>query len=371
MKTIKEIEDLGAFLEEGFSISDCCFQSVDFSKIEISWESLQFDNCIFLGCKLSSEAIKILNKSGCLIFPIVSGLPYEVFRSSLYSWQELFAESEKGGYNTKDEEIYYHFVNNKYNGNISEHLFQRIHDHSIDDGLNDLLRPKGNGEYEKRCIAIMGGHGIKRNNKYYKSVAKIAYLLSRHGYFIASGGGPGIMEAANLGAYMSAYGYTDLISALDLIDGSLHYSDPAYHHHALRVLKKYPKGNENLAIPTWFYGHEPSNIFASHIAKYFSNSIREDVLLAIALNGIVFAPGSAGTNQEIFMDAAQNHYGTFAYYSPMVFMGKKHYEEDTGIYPLLKHLSKDRTYGELLFISDSENEIVDYLKAHQPIRKIT
>ena len=51
----------------------------------------------------------------------------------------------------------------------------------------------------------------------------------------------------------------------------------------------------SLAVPTWFYGHEPSNLFASHIAKYFSNSIREDTLLAVALYGIVFAPGSAGT----------------------------------------------------------------------------
>src|SRR5690606_40682509 len=65
-----------------------------------------------------------------------------------------------------------------------------------------------------------------------------------------------------------------------------------YFTQAKKVLKKYPKGNENLAIPTWFYGHEPSNLFASSIAKYFSNSIREDTLLAICLYGIVFAPGS-------------------------------------------------------------------------------
>jgi hypothetical protein len=32
-------------------------------------------------------------------------------------------------------------------------------------------------------------------------------------------------------------------------------------------------------IPTWFYGYEPPDVFASAMAKYFSNALREDVLL--------------------------------------------------------------------------------------------
>ena len=75
-----------------------------------------------------------------------------------------------------------------------------------------------------------------------------------------------------------------------------------------------------LSIPTWFYGHEPSNPFASHIAKYFSNSEREDGLLAVATAGIVFVPGGPGTLQEVFQDAAQNAYETYGQSSPMVFL---------------------------------------------------
>ena len=45
---------------------------------------------------------------------------------------------------------------------------------------------------------------------------------------------------------------------------------------------RYPEGASSLGVPTWFYGHEPSNLFASHIAEYFANSVREDGLLAIA-----------------------------------------------------------------------------------------
>jgi hypothetical protein len=48
---------------------------------------------------------------------------------------------------------------------------------------------------------------------------------------------------------------------------------------------------ESLALPTWYYGHEPSTPFATQIAKYFQNSIREDGPITLAAHGIVFASG--------------------------------------------------------------------------------
>ena len=113
-----------------------------------------------------------------------------------------------------------------------------------------------------------------------------------------------------------------------------------------------------LGIPTWHYGHEPPNVFASHIAKYFANSIREDGLLAIALAGVVFAPGSAGTIQEVFQDAAQNHYESFGEVSPMVFFGVDYWTNVKPVYPLLATLAEGHAYGGLLAIHDSVDEIV-------------
>ena len=121
------------------------------------------------------------------------------------------------------------------------------------------------------------------------------------------------------------------------------YEDAGFMDLAKQCWKRILQGKPNLAIPTWFYGHEPSNVFATQIAKYFSNSIREDTLLAICIWGVIFAPGSAGTLQEIFMDASQNHYGTFGYYSPMVFIGSDHYQHDSLIFPTLKRLARGRT----------------------------
>src|SRR5260370_38022412 len=72
-------------------------------------------------------------------------------------------------------------------------------------------------------------------------------------------------------------------------------------------LSKTAKG-ESPALPTWYYGHEPTTPFATHIAKYFQNSIREDGLIALAVHGIVSASGRAGTLQEIFQDTVRNYY---------------------------------------------------------------
>lgn len=50
------------------------------------------------------------------------------------------------------------------------------------------------------AVSIFGSSRIGRNNGYYKAVMKIAELLSIKGFSIISGGGPGLMEAANKGA---------------------------------------------------------------------------------------------------------------------------------------------------------------------------
>ena len=129
----------------------------------------------------------------------------------------------------------------------------------------------------------------------------------------------------------------------------------------------HPHGSASLAIPTWFYGHEPTNLFASHIAKYFANSLREDGMLAIAEHGVIFSPGSAGTIQEVFMDAAQNRYESYGVLSPMIFLGKKYWTETKPVYSLLQSLAHGCKYEPLLMISDDVDEIVDFIRDHPPI----
>jgi len=50
------------------------------------------------------------------------------------------------------------------------------------------------------CVSLFGSARTKVSSEYYKLAEEIAYKLTREGYGIITGGGPGIMEAANKGA---------------------------------------------------------------------------------------------------------------------------------------------------------------------------
>jgi predicted Rossmann-fold nucleotide-binding protein len=321
---------------------------------------------VLLGCSLSERLASALRGRGALVIPRLDGFPYNPMRSTLYSPEELLAGYDGTLESSHDFQIFAHFRDSgRFAPDVYEALAQRLHDFAIDEALREVVGPA-----KKRLVAVMGGHAKTRGSADYARVARLTWTLGRRGFTVASGGGPGIMEAANLGAYLSRWDNDGAVDeALAILGRAPAYSNgaaflPAYVDAAREVSRRFPDGAMSLAIPTWFYGHEPSNLFGRHIAKYFSNGLREDTLLAIAHAGVVFAAGSAGTTQEIFMDAAQNHYETFGAPSPMVFLGRDRYEKETNLFSTLQTCAKGRPYERMLLLSDDVTEIADFLEAN-------
>lgn len=374
MKSIFEIDTLEAYIAADGDLRDCVVQGLDLSDECEKLKATKVAGTVFLGCDFGRDGLEeSVRDRGALVFPQFGDLPYNPYRPMLYAREELMAGwdgSDGPDHSSHDYRIYDHFARKgRHQPDVLEAIAQRIHDHAIDDALGDVLHGKHDGN-EKKVVGIMGGHGTSRTDPYFAKVAEVARGLARAGFFVASGGGPGIMEATNLGAYLALHPDEALAEALQMMAGSPIYSDQGYVASAQAVLDRFPDGGESLAVPTWFYGHEPSNLFSGHIAKYFSNSLREDGLLAIAKHGVVYAPGSAGTTQEVFMDATQNHYGTFEWISPMVFLGEQRYTEDTGIFPLLQRLADGRQYADMLKLSDAPGEVVDFIVEHPPVKAV-
>ena len=259
-----------------------------------------------------------------------------------------------------DKVIYDHFISQGVEaGSIHETLARWLHDHSITDALYDFL----DGYDERKVIAMMGGHSLSRKSKSYYHVCKISKILTERGYLMISGGGPGAMEATHVGSWFAGKALKEMNEALKILKTAPKYNHPLWLTTAFEVIQKYPASSyESLGIPTWLYGHEPPTPFATKIAKYFANSVREEGLLAVAKGGVIFAPGSAGTMQEIFQELAQNHYESFGKASPMVFLNKDYWTEDRPIYPVIKSMKESGALNNLnIGLYDDIEEVIGHV----------
>jgi predicted Rossmann-fold nucleotide-binding protein len=306
-------------------------------------------------------------------------LPYEPIPQKLYTNADLFQgfdPSQPASWvKTADFIIYRHFVMegrttpaNPYMG-----MMQALHDNAISQATATFIEGR-------RVVAIIGDHQLARGSVSYRNTAILARRLTRSGFLICTGGGPGAMEASHLGAALAGGGDADLDHALARlktqpvvptlgkivdskggIDFSLVAQADAWFKPAFELAQSIHSAGESLAIPTWHYGHEPSTPFATHIAKYFQNSIREDGLLAIAKQGIICMEGKAGTIQEIFQDGAQNYYRTFDRFSPMILFGVDHW---TTTYPVVGVLQKlfAGQFAKYVLVTDQVDEAARFIE---------
>ena len=323
--------------------------------------------------------------------PGVLDLPFSIDRRGLYRIADLYK-----GYDPKkpeswstafDHRVYQWTLDPKTSKarqlEAQEVIAERMHDVAIGHGIDRFLSSstKSSG---LPTVGFMGGHDARRDDASFRAVAGIARTLRRSGYTIVSGGGPGLMEAANFGAFMAPYSDPQFEDALGVLKHNPTTADPAaWVGSACRIRQtllgnwkaREKPGSQSLGIPTWYCGNEPPNLFASHTGKYFFNSVREDGLVSIANGGIIFGAGKAGTVQEVFQDAPLNFYrAKGARPTPMVLLGTAFWNPTTAptpsddnppkpVWPLLLALASQakEKFADALKLTDSPDEALKFI----------
>ncbi|MER6034511.1 Rossmann fold nucleotide-binding protein [Streptomyces sp. NPDC001835] len=346
----REIESLAEFDEvvaAHGTLTRFRVQAVDLTARTDELLTADTAGAVFLGCPMEPEAAAHVRSAGALVFPPIPGLPFDPYRGFAYTPDELFASLDDGYEATPDARAYAWFQHTKADGDVFASMLRAVHDDSVSDALDELLAGA-------RVVGVMGGHAMARGTTEYAGAARLGRELARAGFTVATGGGPGAMEAANLGAYAAPFADGMLEEALVLLAKapSFRPSVTDWARAAFEVRTRWPGGGESVGIPTWFYGHEPPNAFAAHIAKYFTNAIREDGLLARSTAGVVFLPGAAGTVQEIFDNATPNYYESRGGPTPMVLVDEEHWTRRLPAWPLLRSLAEGRAMESRISLVD-------------------
>jgi len=309
---------------------------------------------VVLGGALSPALTVHLVRHGAIVFPSDPQAPLNVYRSQTYTADELYAglDGPEGYPGTLDGRTYAWTTDRRSEHDAYATMLRAIHDESITDALDDRLDGLP-------VVGVMGGHAVQRGSNVYAAAARLGFELAEAGVVVATGGGPGAMEAANLGAY--ARSFPALQKAMIALGSRPSYqsdvrawAQTAFSARASLGVRGPDDPLRSVGIPTWFYGHEPPNVFGQAIAKYFSNALREDGLLARCTHGVVVLPGSAGTVQEIFQAATRVFYqrmpeGPAGRGSPpLILVGRTHWTRTLPVWPALQTLARSTPSGRMV-----------------------
>lgn len=176
------------------------------------------------------------------------------------------------------------------------------------------------------CISIFGSARTKPENKYYQLTVEIARRLAEEGFGIITGGGPGIMEAANKGASLAQGTSVGL----------------------------------NITLP--FEQTENPYIDKDKILSFDYFFVRK-VMFTKYAQGFIMMPGGWGTMDEFFEVATLVQTRKFMG-APMICVGKAYWE---GLFNWMREVMQDEEHNisvgdlELIKIFDTAEEVVSYL----------
>lgn len=181
------------------------------------------------------------------------------------------------------------------------------------------------------AVSIFGSARLNKNTTYYKQTVEIANLLSQNGYTIITGGGPGLMEAANRGAKQNGGSSVGL----------------------------------NITLPQ----EQKPNRYQTKSLNFRYFFARKVMFVKYAI-GYVCMPGGFGTMDEFFeaLTLIQTHK---IYPFPLILFGTEYWG------PLMDFMSKnmighktiDREDLKLIEMTDSPGEVLDIINRHMERKK--
>ena len=376
MREIETLQALDAALEDGASLRGLRLQDLDLTaRADRLRGRDDVEGMVVLGGRLPDELGTHLRTHGALVFPTDPRAPIQPYRATVYTADELYDGLREVGYvATPDARAYAWYRDSALTHDAFATLLRAIHDDSMNDALTDLLG-------DAPVVGVMGGHALRRDEEGYARAAALGHTLARTGRVVATGGGPGAMEAANLGALAPgpdalAEAVARLrevptfegdvrrwaVSGLEVREALRRGADSEVRDGDTDVARQEERTLRSVGIPTWFYGHEPPNVFCDGIAKYFSNAIREDGLLARSTAGVVVLEGAAGTTQEVFQAATRLYYAADGdAVPPLVLVGVEHWSETVPVWPALRALGEGRPMGEAVHLVDDLEDAVRLL----------
>lgn len=176
------------------------------------------------------------------------------------------------------------------------------------------------------CVSIFGSARTKPGHKYYELTEEIARRLSQEGFGIITGGGPGIMEAANKGAHSVSGRSVGL----------------------------------NIDLP---FEQESNKFVSKDTSIDFDYFFVRKVMFTKYSQGFIMMPGGWGTMDEFFEVATLIQTRKFIQ-TPMVCVGSAYW---SGLFNWMREVMQETEHNispgdlELIKIFDTADEVVNYI----------
>lgn len=182
----------------------------------------------------------------------------------------------------------------------------------------------------KKTVTFFGSARFAPNNPYYKEARKLAGLLAKEKFTVITGGGPGIMEAANRGAYES--------------DGE--------------------SVGINIELPQ---GQRMNNYLKRSIGFHYF--FTRKVILSFTSQAYVFFPGGFGTLDEFFEMITLIQTKKIPATIPVIVVGKAYWQKlfdwiDNELHQ--KNSAIDEDHMKIYQLVDSAEEAFEIIKKSSP-----